>query len=40
MLIELLDRPDPKFVYAVQESLYLRMPDPMLGQKAQQTQFF
>lgn len=33
VLVELLDHPDPKFVHKVEESLYLRMPDPILDKK-------
>jgi hypothetical protein len=40
VLIELLDHPDPKFVYAVQEALYLRMPDPILDKKLHARNFF
>ena len=40
MLIELLEHPDPKFVYSVQEALYLRMPDPILEKKLHGRNFF
>ena len=40
LLIELLDHADAKFVYAVQEALYLRMPDPMLDGKLKKRNFF
>jgi WD40 repeat protein/HEAT repeat protein len=40
VLIELLDNPDPKFVYKVQEALYLRMPDPILDAKLHKRNVF
>lgn len=40
VLIESLEHPDPKFVYSVQEALYLRMPDPILDKKVHRRNFF